>query len=74
MKKNNIGHLRKSYDKQELNDNLDYKSPFSLFKLWFDEATKDERIEEVNAMTLSTISEDGFPRSRVVLLKEYSLD
>ena len=74
MKKNNIGHLRKSYGKKELNDNLDYKSPFSLFKLWFDEAAKDERIEEVNAMTLSTISEDGFPRSRVVLLKEYSLD
>jgi pyridoxamine 5'-phosphate oxidase len=29
-------------------------------------------IEEVNAMTVSTIGLDGFPKSRVVLLKKYS--
>ena len=74
MKKNNIGHLRKSYDKQELNDNLEHNSPFELFKNWFDQASNDKKIEEVNAMTLSTISLDGFPRSRIVLLKEFSLD
>ena len=29
-----------------------------------------EGVDEVNAMTLTTIDFDGFPRGRVVLLKE----
>ena len=31
-------------------------------------------IDEPNAMSLSTISSNGFPRARVVLLKEFGID
>ena len=45
------------------------KDPFVLFKKWYDLACKTE-INDPNAMTLSTISNDQ-PSSRVVLLKSY---
>ena len=31
----------------------------------------DNSIDEANAMTVSSIGEDGFPKTRVVLLKYY---
>ena len=69
---NNLSSYRKSYDKSELNEQDMPNSPFDLFSLWFQEVEKAGGVEEVNAMTVSTIGTDGFPKSRVVLLKEYS--
>ncbi len=46
------------------------KNPISLFKEWFEEAKKSE-INDPNAMNLATISSDGKPSSRIVLLKSY---
>ena len=69
---NNLSSYRKSYDKSELNEQDIPNSPFDLFSLWFKEVEKAGGVEEVNAMTVSTIGTDGFPKSRVVLLKEYS--
>ena len=69
---NNLSSYRKSYDKSELNEQDIPKSPFDLFSLWFKEVESAGGVEEVNAMTVSTIGTDGFPKSRVVLLKEYS--
>ena len=34
-------------------------------------AEEDEAIDEANAMTLGTIGLDGFPKTRIVLLKHY---
>ena len=48
-----------------------YKKPIELFKEWFEEAKKTE-INDPNAMNLATISSDGKPNSRIVLLKSYS--
>ena len=45
------------------------KSPFTLFKNWYDLAC-DTEINDPNAMTLATISNNQ-PSSRVVLLKSY---
>ena len=45
--------------------------PFILFKNWFDEASEKE-INDPNAMSLSTISEDLKPSSRIVLLKDFN--
>mgnify|MGYP006186822987 FL=1 len=45
------------------------KDPFSLFKKWYEAATETE-INDPNAMTLSTISNEK-PSSRIVLLKSY---
>jgi len=46
------------------------KKPIELFQEWFDEAKKSE-INDPNAMNLATISSDGKPSSRIVLLKSY---
>jgi pyridoxamine 5'-phosphate oxidase len=50
-------------DKQDLKPN-----PVEQFIVWMDEAI-DKGIEEPNAMIFSTVSVDGKPSSRVVLLK-----
>lgn len=62
---------RKSYNKDSLNDETLQNSPSDLFEKWFNDAEKDEGVEEANAMSVSTIGEDGFPKTRVVLLKEF---
>lgn len=67
-----LSNYRKSYDKQELLENNCPKKPMELFKDWFLKADKIDAIEETNAMTISTIGSDGFPKSRVVLLKKYT--
>ena len=41
------------------------------FRKWFYEAKDSESVEEVNAMTLTTLGLDGFSKGRVVLLKKY---
>ncbi len=47
------------------------KKPINLFEEWFEQAKKNE-INDHNAMNLATISPDGKPNSRIVLLKSYS--
>jgi pyridoxamine 5'-phosphate oxidase len=41
------------------------------FARWWDEAVHSE-IGEVNAMTLATVTAEGHPQARTVLLKDYS--
>ena len=50
------------------------ESPFKLFENWFFDVDKHFPEIETNAMTLSTIGLDGFPKGRVVLLKKFSND
>jgi pyridoxamine 5'-phosphate oxidase len=66
-----LSNYRKSYDKNQLLETAIPNEPFSLFKKWFQEVEASKQIEEVNAMTVSSIGLDGFPKSRVVLLKKY---
>ena len=47
--------------------------PLSLFKLWFDEANKSG-ILLPEAMSVSSVSQDGQPSCRMVLLKEFNQD
>lgn len=44
--------------------------PIQLFKVWFDQAQINDGVIEANAMSLTTVGNDGFPRNRIVLLKE----
>ena len=67
-----IGHLRKSYDKGNLSDELKKTSPINLFEEWFAEADDHSAIEEANAMSIVTLGEDEFPKARIVLLKQFS--
>lgn len=68
-----LSNYRKSYEKRELLEKDCPDNPAELFQKWFTNADNSDLIEETNAMTISTIGNDGFPKSRVVLLKEYSL-
>lgn len=68
----NLENYRQSYEKGQLDDTRVYKDPFDFFKHWFDEAEDCDQIEESNAMNISTLGTDGFPKTRVVLLKEIS--
>tara|TARA_R110002049_G_scaffold286873_1_gene468697 strand:+ start:2141 stop:2788 length:648 start_codon:yes stop_codon:yes gene_type:complete len=67
-----LGNYRKSYEKGELLlDNVP-ENPIELFRDWFIEVDTHFNIDETNAMTISTIGLDGYPKSRVVLLKKYT--
>jgi pyridoxamine 5'-phosphate oxidase len=69
MDKEDLGQLRKSYDKSSLDIADVGNDPMEFFKKWFDEASDHSEIEEPNAMSLVTLGIDDFPKSRVVLLK-----
>lgn len=69
---NDLGNYRKSYEKQELLEENVSDNPLQLFQSWFYEVDQHFDVGETNAMTLSTIGLDGFPKSRVVLLKKYT--
>lgn len=67
----NLANYRRVYSRGVLLEVEIPQDPLELFRHWFEEmeATKDSI--EVNAMTIATIGLDGFPKSRVVLLKEF---
>ncbi len=67
-----LSDYRKSYEKSELIETAIPDNPFELFDLWFQEAEAIGGTEEVNAMTIATIGKDGFPKSRIVLLKQFT--
>ena len=67
-----LSNYRKSYEKQELLESNCPESPIELFQNWFTTADDSQMVDESNAMTLSSIGLDGFPKSRVVLLKKFT--
>lgn len=69
--KKDLGHLRKVYEKGSLEISSVGTDPLLFFKKWFDQAQSYKIIDEPNAFSLSTISKDGFPKSRIVLLKSF---
>jgi pyridoxamine 5'-phosphate oxidase len=67
-----LSNYRKTYEKQELLESNCPENPMELFRNWFLNADESNAVEETNAMTIATIGNDGFPKSRVVLLKKYT--
>ena len=65
----NLENSRKSYDQHQLEEHAIPRSPFDLFASWYKDAEKGSTIE-ANAMGLATVSSDGKPSLRKVLLKE----
>ncbi len=65
-----IADIRKDYQLKSLSELEVNSNPFSQFSSWWDDAVQSE-IDEVNAMTLSTITNEGRPSSRIVLLKGF---
>ena len=64
----NIADLRQDYQLKALDTSDVDENPFVQFSKWFDAALKSE-ILEPNAMTLATVSAEGKPSARIVLLK-----
>lgn len=69
-----LSNYRKTYDKSELEESKIPEDPMNLFKRWFHEVEDFGGIDEVNAMTIATIGLDGYPKSRVVLLKQFTYE
>lgn len=63
-----LAELRKDYSKASLDIKDVHKNPIDQFNHWFNEAQQAQLVEP-NAMTLSTVTEDGRPSGRIVLLK-----
>ncbi|WNH10407.1 pyridoxamine 5'-phosphate oxidase [Thalassobellus suaedae] len=70
----NLGDYRKSYEKGELLLSEVPENPMELFQKWFYEIDNFFVEDETNAMTISTIGLDGYPKNRVVLLKRYTYE
>lgn len=68
-----LSNYRKSYEKSELTEGNLPEDPIKLFQKWFHEVDFGST-EEVNAMTVSTFGLDGYPKSRVVLLKRFTYE
>ena len=65
-----VADLRKDYTLQELNETEVDPNPVIQFQKWFDQACSID-IPEPNAMTIATVSLEGKPSARIVLLKQY---
>ena len=69
-----LSDFRKSYEKNSLLESNTPDSPITLFTNWFENANANFPESETNAMTLSTLGFDGYPKGRVVLLKKFSIE
>jgi len=67
----NLHDYRKNYEKGALTKESVDPNPLQQFRTWFYEVKELGGVDEVNAMTLTTIGLDGFPKGRMVLLKKY---
>jgi pyridoxamine 5'-phosphate oxidase len=65
-----IADLRREYRREELSEEKAPADPIVQFRHWFDEALAAQALE-VNAMALATVSPDGEPSVRTVLLKAF---
>lgn len=69
-----LSNYRKIYKKSELLESKIPENPMELFQRWFHEMEDSNSTEETNAMTLATNGNDCFPKSRVVLMKKFTLE
>jgi pyridoxamine 5'-phosphate oxidase len=65
--------IRTNYQKFELTEQSVNKDPIQQLTLWLNDAIASQN-PDPTAMVLSTIDEAGHPESRVVLLKELTLE
>lgn len=65
-----IAGLRKDYIHASLSEADVDHDPIRQFGKWFDEALK-AHVPEANAMSVATVSAEGKPSSRILLIKEF---
>lgn len=65
-----ISDIRKDYDWHSLDESTAFPNAMDQFTLWWNEAVA-QNLDEVNAMTLCTVTDAGRPEGRIVLLKGF---
>ncbi len=65
-----IADLRKSYERDALDESASHVDPLQQFDRWLKEAIAAQ-VPEPNAMTLATVASNLRPSTRVVLIKGY---
>lgn len=65
-----IANIRTNYLMASFSEEDASYNPFEQFEKWWNQAIKSE-IGEINAMTLATVSAQGTPSARIVLLKDF---
>jgi pyridoxamine 5'-phosphate oxidase len=66
-----IRDLRKDFSGEPLEEKSVFGNPVKQFEHWFKEAVS-AKVNEPNAMVISTVSNNNKPSARVVLLREFS--
>ena len=67
-----LSNFRQIYSLNELLEKDILQNPMEQFQKWFFEAQNSDTEREANAMSVATLGKDGFPKTRVVLLKKYT--
>ena len=67
-----LSNFRQIYSLDELLEKDILRNPMEQFQKWFFEAQNSDTEREANAMSVATLGKDGFPKTRVVLLKKYT--
>jgi len=68
--KKDVGEIRKDYAKSFLTEaNVDV-NPINQFGVWLEEAKASDS-HDYNTMSLSTVGQNGYPHSRIVLLRSF---
>jgi len=65
-----LADLRKSYERDALDEDASAADPLRQFETWFEQALS-AKLPEPNAMTLATVGVDGRPSTRIVLIKGF---
>lgn len=68
-----LADLRRDFSSNGLAEASVAANPFDQFALWMDAALNADIID-TNAMTVSTVGDDGRPSARVVLLKHFDAE
>lgn len=67
-----LSDRRKIYKLGSLTESDITDNPMELFREWYLLAEQSDQVSEVNAMALSTVEDNLIPRTRRVLLKQYT--
>lgn len=68
----NIADIRTDYKLMALRETDASPDAIAQFDKWWQQAMHSE-VAEVNAMTLATVTKEGLPDARIVLLKDFSI-
>lgn len=67
----NLANIRKEYISKGINENDITETPFTFFENWLKEAISN-KLSEPTAMHVATVSKEGRPSGRIVLLKSFN--